>query len=154
MISARLISNSSIYSCDTPVDIQLVVFYCFPVLVNETLGAKTNKSWWRLSPVKYILSSKNLYPFVDITLTYSNRSFSFFSAFTCFVLFELTFLLIFIGFLSKFVFFTKSGISSLPRNSAFINLSPNFVPKHLLKSLIVTYLLWIFFNFLCCSHLC
>ena len=154
MISARLISNSSIYSCDTPVDIQLVVFYCFPVLVNETLGAKTNKSWWRLSPVKYILSSKNLYPFVDITLTYSNRSFSFVSTFTCFVLFELTFLLIFIGFLSKFVFFTKSGISSLPRNSAFINLSPNFVPEHLLKSLIVIYLLWIFFNFLCCSHLC
>ena len=147
MIGTRLIPNGSIYSCDTPVDIQLVVFNCFPMLVKETLGAKTNKSWWRLSPVKYILSSKNLYPFVAITLTYSDRSFSFFPASTCFVLFELTFLLIYIGFLSKSVFFTKSGISSLPRNSAFTNLSPNIVPEHLLKSLIVIYSLWIFFIF-------
>ena len=49
-------------------------------------------------------------PFVNISLTFLDRSSSFFLTSTCPVLFKVTFLLTFIGFSSRYVFFTKSAI--------------------------------------------
>ena len=47
-------------------------------------------------------------PFIDISLTFPDRSFSFFSTSTYLVLFEVTFLLIFTSFLSKSAFFLRN----------------------------------------------
>ena len=66
---------------------------------------------------------RKLYYFVDITLTFFYISFNSFSISTCFVLFEVSFLLKFFSLSSKSVFFAKSAISFLLAKFVCFNLS-------------------------------
>ena len=45
MIGARLVSNCLIFSCDTPVDIQLVTLLLLPNVNELNIGAKTKNFW-------------------------------------------------------------------------------------------------------------
>ena len=65
------------------------------------------------SPVKYNLPKKKLLPFVDNSLISFDKTDNFFSTATCFVLFEVTFLLMLFSLSPKFVCFTESAISFL-----------------------------------------
>ena len=56
--------------------------------------------------------TKSLFsPFVDIALTFYDRSLNLFSTSTCFVLFEVTFLVKFFSLSSKSVYFTKLAMT-------------------------------------------
>ena len=85
--------------------------------------------------IKYFINS-----FVDISVTLSDNSFSSFSMATCFVLLELTFLLIFINFSWKSVVFTRSAISPLVANLACFNLAVKLTAVNLWNSWVVIYL--------------
>ena len=77
-----------------------------------SIGTKTKKFWWPLSPVKYILPKKKSYPFSDIYATLFVKSVIFYSAYLCFVLFEVTIWFKFFSLSLKYVSFVKSAIST------------------------------------------
>ena len=98
MIVSRLVSKGWIFSDD---------------VLGLSIGTKTKKFWWPLSPVKYILPNKKSYPFYDIYATLFVKSVIFYSTYSCFVLFEVTIWLKFFSLSSKYVPFAKSAISTL-----------------------------------------
>ena len=75
----------------------------FNDVIELRIRAKTKKRMIPSSFVRYILPKKN-YPFSDIFENYFNWAFSFFLAFACLVLFEVTFLLIFSSFYQNLFF--------------------------------------------------
>ena len=97
---------------------------------------------------------------ITFLLLFSFRSVSFFSANTCFVLLDITFLHKFFRLLSKFVFFTKVAISALVAEFACANLAAKFSAFNLLNSGVVTnsfynhvqVFAFEFHQFLICSH--
>ena len=66
MVGSRLVTNGFIVSDDVLVDTYLIIFLLLFNISELTIGAKTKKFWEPSSPVNYILTNKNLYPFSDI----------------------------------------------------------------------------------------
>ena len=73
-------------------------------------------------------------PFIDIALTFSDSSFNSFPVSTCFVIFQVTFLLKLFSSSSKFFFFTKLAISFLLAKFAYANLEEKFSDVNLLNA--------------------
>ena len=58
MVGSRSVSNDLIFSDVIMVDIQLVVLLLISNISKLSIGAKSQKLWYYLSPVKYILLYK------------------------------------------------------------------------------------------------
>ena len=136
MACSRLVTNGLIFSYDIPVNIRLIIFLLLPNISELTITGKTKKSWWPLLPVKYILPNKESYPFSDICANFG-RLVSLFSAYACFVLFEVAFLFEFILFISR----TKLGISASVAIFVCFNHVAKFSTVNLLNFCVVIYLL-------------
>ena len=65
MFGSRLVSNGTIFSGDTPVDIQLATFLLLSNVSQLRIGETTKEM-----PVKYILPTKKSYPFSDNCATF------------------------------------------------------------------------------------
>ena len=92
-------------------------------------------------PIKYIQPNEKSYPLSDICVTLFVRLISFFSASTCFVLFEVTFLCNFFSLSSKSVYILKSSISALvSKFFACFNLAETFLAVNLVNFGVVIYL--------------
>ena len=84
----------------------------------------------------------NFFIVIQCSYLFFARSVSFFLVSTCFVLSEVTFLLILFSLLSKSVFFTKSTISVLVVKFACAYLAAKLSSVNLLNSYVVIYLTW------------
>ena len=73
-------------------------------------------------------------PFIDIILTFPDRSFNLFLTSTCLVLFKVIFLLLFISFSSKYIFFYEISNTSLVAKFAFANLAAKLSAVNLSNS--------------------
>ena len=138
-----IVSGFLILSPDIPLDVIEENFY----FISKV--SKAVRKWLKYQKfcdpfsVKYFAPLKILYlsiksfvsSFVDISL----KLFSFFSTSKFFYLKQL-FVLIFTVFSSKYVFFSKSAISSLVAKFAYFNVSAKCSLVHLLLSLVVIYL--------------
>ena len=81
-------------------------------------------------------------PFLEIASTFFESSFNSFSTNTCFVLFEVIYLLNFLVYHQNLSFFTKLAISFLFAKFACANLAVKLPAVNLLNSGVVIYLLW------------
>ena len=132
ILGSRLVSNGLFFSVDILVDIQLVTFSLRSNIRELSIRAKTRKF--------STLPHKKSYPFSDICATLFVKSVIFFSISTCFVLFEVTFLLKCFSLSWKFVFISKSAIPLLLAKFASAKLAAKFSDVILLNARVVIYL--------------
>ena len=92
--------------------------------------------------ILYLFIKSLVIPFVDIASTFFDSLFNSFCTSTCFVLFEVTFLLKLFSLSSKFVLFTKLPISLLLAKFAHANLAAKFSDVNLLNYWVIIYLVW------------
>ena len=83
--------------------------------------------------ILYLFTKSLVIPFVDIASTFFDSSFNSFSTSTCFVSFEVTFLLKLFSLSSRFALFTKLPISLLLAKFARANLAAKFSDVNLLN---------------------